>query len=81
MHDLWACRLLQGGSKVGSSAFKDLWIHGVTLFINLLTMAVGLFQVFSSRRSSAMHGIFFAPVVTCTSFTPSQQGVINASGC
>ena len=37
--------MLQGGSKVGSSAFKDLWIHGVTLFINLLTMAVGLFQV------------------------------------
>ena len=36
---------IQGGSKVGSSAFKDLWIHGVTLFINLLTMAVGLFQV------------------------------------
>jgi hypothetical protein len=35
----------QGGSKVGSSAFKDLWIHGLSLFVNLLTMGVGLFQV------------------------------------
>ena len=35
----------QGGSKVGNSGFRDLWIHGLTFTINALTIAVGLFQV------------------------------------
>lgn len=30
---------------MGNSAFRDLWIHGLTLFINTLTVAVGLIQV------------------------------------
>ena len=35
----------KGGSKVGKSAFRDIWIHVLTLLINTLTVAVGLFQV------------------------------------
>ncbi len=30
---------------MGNSAFRDLWIHGLTLIINSLTVAVGLVQV------------------------------------
>lgn len=37
----------KGGSKVGNSAFRDLWIHGLTLTINSITLAVGLVQVFT----------------------------------
>jgi len=37
----------KGGSKVGNSAFRDLWIHGLTLFINSITVAVGFIQVFT----------------------------------
>ena len=66
--------MAQGGSKVGSSAFKDLWIHGVTLFINLLTMAVGLFQVrwFCSApcRSSASYSTLPASAIIRTSSAP-----------
>ncbi len=35
----------KGGSKVGKSGFRDLWLLTVTLIINALTVAVGLFQV------------------------------------
>jgi cellulose synthase/poly-beta-1,6-N-acetylglucosamine synthase-like glycosyltransferase len=37
----------KGGSKVGNSGFRDMWIHGLTLTINMLTIAVGLVQVFT----------------------------------
>lgn len=38
------------GVQVGNSAFRDLWIHGLTLFINSVTVAVGLIQVPSPAR-------------------------------
>ena len=34
----------KGGSKVGKSAFRDLWLLTLTLIINAITVAVGLFQ-------------------------------------
>ena len=35
----------KGGSKVGKSGFRDLWLLTLTLIINAITVAVGLFQV------------------------------------
>ncbi len=37
----------KGGSKVGKSGFRDLWLLTLTLIINAITVAVGLFQVFA----------------------------------
>lgn len=37
----------KGGSKVGNSAARDLWIHVFTLVINTITVAAGLFEVFT----------------------------------
>ena len=63
---------------MGSSAFKDLWIHGVTLIINLLTMAVGLFQArwfWTPCQSSASAWHPHCSPLICTSFACSQPGV------
>ena len=44
----------KGGSKVGKSGFRDLWLLTLTLIINAITVAVGLFQ--ARRRKHSVLG-------------------------
>ena len=48
----------KGGSKVGKSGFRDLWLLTLTLIINAITVAVGLFQVRPTSSDGRLRGCF-----------------------